>query len=108
MMSENHQAVLTELNACIMACNACFDACLNEEHVAHMAGCIRLDRDCADICGLLRQAIARNSSNVSVLAKACIEICRACAKECAGHDHDHCQKCAEACEVCATACERLV
>lgn len=96
------------LTECILACNHCFDACLNEEQVGHMADCIRLDRDCADICSLLLQAIARNSPNVSVLAKACQEICEACAAEYSKHEHDHCQDCAKACTACAEACSQLV
>lgn len=107
-MSEHQQVALNELQKCIIACNVCFDACLNEPHVGHMADCIRLDRDCADICSLLSQAIARNSPNIAALAGACVEICRACAEECGKHEHDHCQQCAVACEACATACEALI
>lgn len=107
-MHEVHQEALKTLEACIVACNTCFDACLNESHVTHMTDCIRLDRDCADICSLLSQAIVRNSPNVAVLATACKEICLACAEECSKHDHDHCQKCAAACEACAKACDSLV
>jgi hypothetical protein len=29
-----------------------------------------------------------------------------CAQECAKHQHDHCQKCAESCRQCADACSR--
>lgn len=101
-------AVQQRLTDCILACNHCFDACLNEEHVGHMSDCIRLDRDCADICSLLLQAITRNSANVAVLAKACQEICEACATECSKHDHDHCQACAKACTECAQACSQLI
>ena len=103
----NH-AVQQRLTDCILACNHCFDTCLNEEPAGQMADCIRLDRECADICSLLLQAITRNSSNVAVLAKACQEICEACAAECSKHDHDHCQACAKACTECAEACRQLI
>ncbi|WP_371816090.1 four-helix bundle copper-binding protein [Exiguobacterium sp. s181] len=73
-----------------------------------MAECIRLDRDCSEICSLLVQTISRNSSNIDVLARSCVEICERCADECSKHDHDHCKKCAEACNECAKICRKLI
>ncbi|ECX3894299.1 four-helix bundle copper-binding protein, partial [Salmonella enterica] len=32
---------------------------------------------------------------------------KACAEECARHDHDHCQNCARACSQCADACLKM-
>mgnify|MGYP001301198385 CR=1 FL=1 len=89
---------------CMNACNVCYVSSLKEYELAMLRECIRLDRECADICSYLEAAITRNSPFVSQLAKVCAEICEACAKECRKHDHDHCQKCAEACQKCAEAC----
>jgi len=108
IMNVGQNEILNVLQHCIVTCNECFDACLKEEHVAAMSDCIRLDRDCADVCSLLVQAISRNSNQVQTLAKSCIEICENCARECAKHDHQHCQKCAEACLACAKHCQHLV
>ncbi|WP_158686517.1 four-helix bundle copper-binding protein, partial [Cronobacter sakazakii] len=30
------------------------------------------------------------------------------AEECGKHDHDHCQRCAEACKKCADACRKML
>lgn len=105
MAHENHTGLLHALHECMAECNHCFDACLQEEDVKMMAGCIRLDRECADICGYLEQAISRNSSFVKELAAVCATICEACGNECKKHDHDHCQRCADACFKCAEACK---
>jgi hypothetical protein len=43
------------------ACNTCYDACINEEDVKKMADYIRLDRECADICGLAARTIQSES-----------------------------------------------
>lgn len=75
-MSEHQQDALNELQKCITACNVCFDACLNEPHVGHMADCIRLDRDCADICSLLSQAIARNSPIIAKNVRQRVKLVR--------------------------------
>ncbi|TDM02533.1 four-helix bundle copper-binding protein [Macrococcus carouselicus] len=89
------------------ACNHCFDACLNEEDVNMMKKCIRLDRECADICGYLEGALSRHSPVVKEIAEACAKICEACAEACRQHAHDHCQRCADACAKCAEACRQV-
>ena len=102
-----HAELSNTLYECMVACNHCFDACLQEDDVKMMAECIRLDRECADMCSYLMQAVERNSPFVSELAKVCAAICEACGNECKNHDHDHCQRCAEACFKCAEACKQV-
>ncbi|SER34567.1 protein of unknown function [Gracilibacillus ureilyticus] len=103
----DQQKLLDTLHECMASCNHCFDACLQEENINKMAECIRLDRECADICSYLETAISRNSPFVKDLAAVCSKICTACGTECEKHDHDHCQKCAKACFACADACEEF-
>nr|WP_083412343.1 four-helix bundle copper-binding protein [Exiguobacterium sp. KRL4] len=107
-MAHENNEIIKALQKCIITCNECFDACLKESHVSSMTDCIRLDRDCADICSLLVQAISRNSNQLSALAKSCVEICRECADECSKHDHEHCQRCAKACTECASQCQKIL
>lgn len=104
MTHEQNQQLLKTLHECMEACNHCFDACLKEDDVKMMADCIRTDRECADMCAFLEQAVTRNSPFVKELAGVCATICEACGKECQKHDHDHCQECAKACFECAEAC----
>ncbi len=108
LSNEQHQKCLEECLACMEACNTCFDACLNEEDVNMMAACIRLDRECSDICALAARAIQSNSPFMEQICSLCAEICDACAEECRKHTHDHCQKCAEACRRCAAACREMI
>ncbi|MFB1049986.1 four-helix bundle copper-binding protein [Paraliobacillus sp. JSM ZJ581] len=107
MSHENHQKLLALLHECIVACNHCFDACLQEDNVEMMAPCIRLDRECADICGYLEAAITRNSPYIKELAAVCAKICHDCGLECNKHEHDHCKKCADACFKCEEACKSI-
>ncbi|MGE6716584.1 four-helix bundle copper-binding protein [Peribacillus frigoritolerans] len=108
MSHENYSSVIQTLNDCITACNHCYDACLKEEHVNMMVECIRLDRECAEICSFLAQAKGRGTPFSSELAEVCVKICESCGNECKKHDHEHCQKCAEACLRCAEECRKLV
>lgn len=97
--------LIEALNNCIAHCNHCADACLDEDNIKMMVPCIRLDRACAEICRTTANLLAANFADVKSMIQVCMEICRKCAEECGKHDHDHCQKCAEACQKCADACE---
>ena len=93
---------------CITACETCSVLCFQEENIKIMERCIRLDRDCADICALTAKFVARDSEFANDLLQYCINACRACEEECRKHEHDHCQKCAEKCKECYEACEEYV
>ncbi len=95
---------------CAQACVACADACLAEDGVERLRQCIRLNQDCADLCGATgRLASRRTGSNEALLRmaiEACAEACRLCGAECDRHAgmHEHCRICAEACHRCEQAC----
>lgn len=110
-----------EVAACIAACFeceqvciACADACLGEEQVAMLRECIRLDLDCADLCGATGRLIARQARPDPALwratLEACAQACRSCAAECAKHQdrHEHCRVCREVCARCEEACRRAL
>ena len=105
-MKTQDKELLTALAECADACNYCSTACLEEKDVAMMAGCIKLDMDCAQICTLTAAFISRGSDHARHVLKECAEICRKCAEECGKHaDMEHCKRCAEACRKCAEACK---
>lgn len=107
MAHEHYSQLIQTLHECAKACNHCYDSCLKEEDINMMAECIRLDRECADTCAFLEQALMRNTPFASELAAVCAKICEACGNECQKHDHEHCQRCAEACFRCAEACKEI-
>ena len=76
-------------------------------NVKMMARCIELDRDCADICSLAVQFMARGSKYAEKLCALCAEICKACGDECAKSKLEHCQRCAEACHKFADECNKM-
>ena len=107
MSEEQYESMIEALHECMVACNHCYDACLKEENVKMMVDCIRLDRECADICAYLEQAISRGTPFLSELSQVCAAICEACSSECEKHPHEHCQTCAAACLKCAEACRKV-
>ncbi|EZH64198.1 four-helix bundle copper-binding protein [Geomicrobium sediminis] len=94
---------------CMEQCNRCFDDCLKEDNVNMMAKCIRLNRECADICAFAVQAMQTNSQFTNQICELCAEICEACAEECEKHSNhaQHCQDCAQACYRCAKLCREM-
>ena len=101
------QSCIDACMACAQACEHCANACLKEKDVAMMAECIRLDRDCADICWTSAAWMSRDSQFAGQLCRVCADVCQACGAECGKHKHDHCQKCAAACRDCAEACRKM-
>ncbi|MES1952739.1 hypothetical protein S4A8_17856 [Salinisphaera sp. S4-8] len=117
----NPLSVQKQLVACVEACfdcahhcTACADACLAEDNVADLRGCIRTDLDCADICNATARVLSRQTafgeSPAATQVKACRDACQKCAAHCEGHgdQNAHCARCAEACNRCVKACDDLL
>lgn len=107
MSRREHQSCIEACIQCAQACEHCADACLSEKDVTMMANCIRLDRDCAELCLGVVALMSRCSQFAQQLCTVCAEICEACGVECRRHKMDHCQKCADACETCSEECRRM-
>ncbi|MGF2615898.1 four-helix bundle copper-binding protein [Rossellomorea vietnamensis] len=107
-MQQTYEECIKACQECLEACNVCFDSCLNEENVGMMAGCIRLDRECAAVCSLAVNSMQSGSPNVKEILKLLVKVCESCGNECNKHEHDHCRKCAAACFTCGEECKKLI
>lgn len=108
-MNPELEELTMKVAACQAACNHCYDACLKEDDIDKMRECIRTDRDCADLCGLVLDFAHRDSHLFNEVVELCAKACDQCAEECEKHHHhDHCQACAEACRACAEACRAYI
>jgi hypothetical protein len=92
MAHQVNQASIDAIINCAIHCERCADEC-----IGNMPDCARLCRDCSQMCWTIAGFMSRGSQFVEPVSRACIDICEACAKECATHDDAHCKKCAEAC-----------
>lgn len=107
-------ACIEECFTCSQTCTSCADACLSEEKVADLRKCIRLNLDCADICGVTGTVLTRQTEYDAPTSKAqlqaCREICFTCAEECGRHAqmHEHCRICEQECRRCQESCDRLL
>jgi hypothetical protein len=100
--------LFVNLMECVLACNECHEGCLRERDVAMRAECIRRDKDCAVVGAATLQLIHSGSRVMKPALALCIASCEMCAEECAKHNFDHCQKCAEVCRECVTTCRELL
>ncbi|SNT08805.1 hypothetical protein SAMN06265795_11388 [Noviherbaspirillum humi] len=109
-------AMTNDMQKCISNCMDCHRVCTETAaHVLHgghphsEAKHLVALLDCAQMCGLHADFMARRSPHAAHLAKECAEICRACAALCEGHpDPDGKMKqCAQVCRQCADSCERM-
>tara|TARA_Y100000815_G_scaffold233641_1_gene225227 strand:+ start:886 stop:1206 length:321 start_codon:yes stop_codon:yes gene_type:complete len=103
-----NRTFIDALTACVVACNHCADACLDEDNLDMMVDCIRTDRVCAEVCDTTAKVLLTSYEDVDALVKYCQQICTACADECEKHEHQHCQECAKACRACEKECEAFL
>ena len=99
---------------CLETCNSCADACIAEQNVSMLKHCIRLNRDCADICEASARILSRQNETDWRLVHSIMETmsmaCRLCAEECEQHaeHHEHCRLCAEVCRECEQVCDQMM
>jgi hypothetical protein len=102
MSHERFKSCIEACYDCASACDHCVNACPQEDDVKMMAKCIQLDRYYADICQLSATFMARSDgfggeNYARKLCGLCAQIFEDCGDECAKHEADHCQKCADEC-----------
>lgn len=97
--------LLEKICECQTTCKYCFNACLEEKDVHMMTRCIKLNVECAEVCGLTISSLAYESEFSAEVLKLCIHACEKCAEECGKHQYIHCIECAKACRECAEACQ---
>ena len=95
-----------EAAICALACTACADACLAEEGDVRQS--VRLNLDCADVCGATaREAVRLTGYDQDLRRRSlelCVRACELCAEECERHQHEHCRLCAAQCRRTVDAC----
>lgn len=106
----NYHDFKTCIDACLQCaaiCNHCASSCTREENMQAMAGCIRLDMECAAVCYAAAQLMSMGSDRAGELCRICAAICKACGEECSKHDTQHCRECADICRRCAEECSNM-
>jgi hypothetical protein len=89
------------LQRCAVSCTACADECLDEPDITRLRRNIRLNLDCADVCGTVARLLARRGepdlSTLRALLEACVDICTAAAAENQKHadEFEYCKLTAE-------------
>src|SRR5688572_9453961 len=111
-ITAQYKAAISACQSCAIICSACSNNMIGMEshdNAELMARCIRLCRDCADICSLSASWMSRASLLSNYICHLCVEVCNACAQVCEQHapHHELCGPCAAECRRCATACSEI-
>lgn len=99
---------------CAQAAVACADACLAEEMVEELTGCIRTLSNTADVCEVTARVLLRRTgpddSSTRALLAACWAACRRAREVCEEYlpIHHHCRVSARACRAAELACRTLL
>ena len=102
--------------ACVRASTVCAvtaDACLDEDGVAQLRGCIRLLLDCVDVLTTTAAVLSRHfgtlPSPAETLLSACADLSEACADEIErSGPPEHAERCVNECRRAADACQALL
>ena len=102
-----------DMKACMDACHECHITCLHMamNHCLEAGGRhaepqhMKLMLDCAQICSVAIDFMARKPEHHRHICRECAEICRACASSCEGLDGM--EDCVAACRKCAEACDKM-
>ncbi|OQW40545.1 MAG: ferredoxin [Nitrospira sp. HN-bin3] len=105
-----------DMQRCIRLCRDCHAQCIELlDHCVTLGGRhvapahIRLLMDCAQLCTVTADFMARASALHDRTCTLCAEACRRCAESCAqlaGSDQ-LLKQCAELCRHCAESCDRM-
>lgn len=113
---DGHRSMAEEMQRCIQLCHDCHATCIQMiDHCLALGGRyaapahIRLLMDCAQMCTITADFMARTSSFHDRTCRLCAELCRSCADSCvrvAGDDQTV-KHCAELCRRCAESCDHM-
>jgi Cys-rich four helix bundle protein (predicted Tat secretion target) len=96
---------------CIKAGDACLAHCLKTfaDGDTGLALCAKLVEEAAGMSIALAKLAALKSERLAVAARATMQFCEACEKECRKHADHHatCKACADACLVTIDACKKI-
>lgn len=113
---DGHRHMAEEMQRCIQLCHDCHVTCIQMiDHCLKLGSRqaapdhIRLLMDCAQMCTITADFMARASSFHDRMCRLCAELCRSCADSCIGvaGDDQTVKQCAELCHRCAESCDRM-
>lgn len=103
-LNQSRRDCLDAVNACATECGVCFSMMVGKDSKSSCPACCI---ECAAVCRLLVDAIARDSPFVNQIRQLCADVCNWCAQECDAQRMESCKRCAEECRRCAEVCLQM-
>lgn len=105
-MLPRQNCIIALLEACVVNCEETSQFVLQQPEPVPYQRASRLSRDCAELCQLTVNFMARESEHLVYILRECAELCRSCADEQAHHAAElaACRRCEQACRQAEDAC----
>ncbi|GAB3642463.1 four-helix bundle copper-binding protein [Spirosoma arcticum] len=100
--------IYDSLISCANLCDEFAADCFRSEDVESQYCSLFLSLDCADICRQLAMLYVRDSENILLLAKACVEVCEKCAQQANTLDTQRCQHVYASCQQTISSCVSIL
>jgi hypothetical protein len=108
MGDEKFQSCIDTCLECANQCDYCILECLKEENIKVLVQCIRLNRECAQMCLNTARTMTLGSEHYWDVCKVCADYCDRCVIECEKRTYmDCCRLCVEICKRCADECRKI-
>lgn len=110
MANERYLDCIDACQECAYVCSQCVVSCLQENEVADLTRCIKLNLECAAICRNASEVMSLDSNFSERFCDVCADACNACAEECEKYAEKigQCRECADVCRECAEVCTSMV
>ena len=106
-----HQALVDAALHCVQTGTDCLQHCFEtfQHGDTSLAECAVKVRELAVSCEALTDFAAHDSEHLATIARAAMEVCAACEKECRKHAHHKpCLVCADSCGPCIDECKKVL
>lgn len=108
--SKHGKLVETTLH-CMRDGEACLDHCMSffKQGDTSMADCAASVTEMLAMCNAMQKMASYDSKHTGQLARVCLDVCRACEKQCNKHakKHEVCAACARSCKDCIRECKKI-
>lgn len=94
VQTPQERSAIDSITQSIQVCSWCAEQCIREANPS-MTECIRLCHDVAELGEVAQVLLPRQSNFGPQILQTFMQAARACAQECAQHQHVHCQDCAQ-------------
>ncbi len=102
------KTIYDSLTGCTTLCSEFATECSNSDDIDSWHRSIFLSLDCADMCRNLAMLYVRGSEKTRLLARACIDVCKECAREVSQFNSERTRQVYAMCQQTICSCVNII